>query len=230
MALKSRRSTSPPTQCTPHISRPAMQRAGGASAAAAVAATAAAPSAHALADPLGATQSEASADVEELYGPLPPFTAPKVARSHSETAAPPLPDRQPGQPPPPPEDAPKQPPKQQRPPAAAAAPPKPQPQPQAKPQPQPAKPPPPRQQPAPKPAAGGRGAKPPPGEHTFPYEELKSELRSHVVALVCDHACSQKALHVQVRCISVTLRHLTLLPPPIACTFPQACGRTAAST
>lgn len=192
MALKSRRSTSPPTQCTPHISRPAMQRAGGASAAAAVAATAAAPSAHALADPLEATQSEASADVEELYGPLPPFTAPKVARSHSETAAPPLPDRQPGQPPPPPEDAPKQPPKQQRPPAAAAAPPKPQPQPQAKPQPQPAKPPPPRQQPAPKPsqakpAAAGGGAKPSagpppaagsfkPGEHTLPYEELKGEL------------------------------------------------------
>ncbi|PRW56496.1 actin binding [Chlorella sorokiniana] len=128
-----------------------------------------------------------ASDVEELCGLLPPFKGPKVARSHSETAAPPLPDRQPGQPPPPPDEQPKQPPKQQRPPPAAP-PPKPQPQPAkpqpAKPQPQPAKPPPPRQQAAPKPAAAsakaGAGAPPPagsfkfpPGEHTFSYEELK---------------------------------------------------------
>ncbi len=113
-----------------------MQRASGATTAAGTAAagsvTAAALPSHPLAGALNSTQSEAS-DVEELYGLLPPFKGPKVARSHSETAAPPLPDRQPGQQPPPPEELPTQPPKQQRPPPPAANP-KPQPQPQAKPQ------------------------------------------------------------------------------------------------
>lgn len=167
-----------------------MQRASGAFTAAACtaaagSATAAALPSHPLAGALNSTQSEAS-DVEELYGPLPPFKGPKVARSHSETAAPPLPDRQPGQQPPPPEELPTQPPKQQRPPPPAA-PPKPQPQPQAKPQPQTSKPPP-RQQPPPKPAPASSGAKagagvPPPagnfkfrpGQCTFSYEELKGE-------------------------------------------------------